>query len=105
MLAERILEETEVMRLMALEPNRRNHALLRLLYLAGLRLSEAAALSWHDLCKRGAGGQVAVFGKGGKTRAVLLPRLRSGANSSSSAVMTWTRHRCSARARAAPVAG
>ena len=72
-LAERILEEAEVARLIALEPNRRNHALLRLLYLAGLRLSEAAALSWHDLRKRGAGGQVTVFGKGGKTRAVLLP--------------------------------
>ena len=31
--------------LIALEPSRRNHALLRLLYLAGLRLSEAAALN------------------------------------------------------------
>jgi integrase/recombinase XerD len=72
-LAERILEEAEVARLIALEPSRRNHALLRLLYLAGLRLSEAAALSWCDLRKRGAGGQVTVFGKGGKTRAVLLP--------------------------------
>jgi integrase/recombinase XerD len=72
-LAERILEEAEVARLIALEPDRRNHALLRLLYLAGLRLSEAAALHWRDLRKRGAGGQVTVFGKGGKTRAVLLP--------------------------------
>ena len=41
-LAERILEEAEVARLIVLEPSRRNHALLRLLYLAGLRLSEAA---------------------------------------------------------------
>ena len=72
-LAERILEEAEVGRLIALEPSRRNHALLRLLYLAGLRLSEAAALSWCDLRKRGGAGQVTVFGKGGKTRAVLLP--------------------------------
>jgi integrase/recombinase XerD len=72
-LAERILEEAEVARLIALEPSRRNHALLRLLYLAGLRLSEAAALSWCDLRKRGGAGQVTVFGKGGKTRAVLLP--------------------------------
>jgi site-specific recombinase XerD len=78
-LAERILEETEVARLIALEPNRRNHALLRLLYLAGLRLSEAAALSWHDLRKRGVGGQVTVFGKGGKTRAVLLHELATNA--------------------------
>jgi integrase/recombinase XerD len=72
-LAERILEEAEVARPIALEPSRRNHALLRLLYLAGLRLSEAAALSWRDLRKRGGARQVTVFGKGGKTRAVLLP--------------------------------
>ncbi len=72
-LAERILEEAEVLKLIALEPDRRNHALLRLLYLAGLRLSEAAGLAWRDLRKRGAGGQVTVFGKGGKTRVVLLP--------------------------------
>ena len=68
-LAERILEEAEVARLIALEPDKRNHALLRLLYLAGLRLSEAAALRWRDLRRRGAGGgQVTVFGKGGRTR-------------------------------------
>ena len=72
-LAERILEEDEVAKLIALEPSRRNHALLRLLYLAGLRLSEAAALGWHDLRKRGGAGQVTVFGKGGKTSAALLP--------------------------------
>lgn len=72
-LAERILEEAEVAELIALEPSRRNHALLRLLYLAGLRLFEAAALSWCDLRKRGGAGQVTVFGKGGKTWAVLLP--------------------------------
>jgi len=77
-LAERILEEAEVIRLIALEPAPRNHALLRLLYVAGLRLSEAAGLAWRDLRKRGGGGQVTVFGKGGKTRVgktrvVLLP--------------------------------
>ena len=36
-LAERILEGAEVAKLIALEPNRRNHALRRLFYLAGLR--------------------------------------------------------------------
>ena len=104
MLAERILEEAEVERLIALEPNRRNHALLRLLYLAGLRLSEAAALNWHDLRKRGSAGQVTIFGKGGKTRAVLLP----ASLWRELAALRWdarTRRRSSARARAAPVAG
>ncbi len=41
-LAERILSETQVHRILALEPNRRNQALLRLLYAGGLRVSELA---------------------------------------------------------------
>jgi integrase/recombinase XerD len=73
-LAERILDESDVARLIALERAARNHALLRLLYLAGLRLSEACGLRWRDARRRGDGGQITVFGKGGKTRAaVLLP--------------------------------
>lgn len=72
-LAERILEQNDVVRLIALEPVPRNHALLRLLYLAGLRLSEAIGLHWRDVKRRTNGGQVTVFGKGGKTRVILLP--------------------------------
>lgn len=71
-LAERILSEAQVHQVLALENNSRNHALLRLLYAAGLRISEACALRWRDLQPRGAAGQVTVFGKGGKTRAILL---------------------------------
>ena len=44
-----------------------------MLYLAGLRISEACALHWRDLQPRQDGGQVTVFGNGGKTRVVLLP--------------------------------
>jgi site-specific recombinase XerD len=73
-LAERILSEADVHRLLALEPDARNRALLRLLYAGGLRVSELVALRWRDLQARDAGeGQVTVYGKGGKTRAVLLP--------------------------------
>jgi integrase/recombinase XerD len=72
-LAERILTEPDVHRLLALEPSRRNQVLLRLLYIAGLRVSEIAELKWRDLQPRTDGGQVTVFGKGGKTRVVLLP--------------------------------
>jgi integrase/recombinase XerD len=72
-LAERILLEADIVRILALERNRRNHALLRLLYTAGLRVSELAALKWRDLVVRDDAGQVTVFGKGSKTRAVLLP--------------------------------
>jgi integrase/recombinase XerD len=87
-LAERILTEPDVVRILALEPNRRNQVLLRLAYIAGLRVSEIAALTWRDLQPRTDGGQVTVFGKGDKTRTVLLPnsiwrellRFRQGAS-------------------------
>lgn len=72
-LAERILEEGDVVRLIAMEPNKRNHAMLRLLYVAGLRISEVCGLCWRDARRRDKAGQITVFGKGGKTRAVLLP--------------------------------
>jgi integrase/recombinase XerD len=73
-LAERILSEADVHRLLALEPDPRNRTLLRLAYAGGLRVSELVALRWRDLQARDAGkGQVTVYGKGGKTRAVLLP--------------------------------
>lgn len=71
-LAERIPSEDDVLALLASEPNPRNHAFIRLLYSAGLRLSEARALRWRDLQPRGDAGQVAVWGKGEKERIVLI---------------------------------
>ncbi|HWE62264.1 MAG TPA: tyrosine-type recombinase/integrase [Chloroflexota bacterium] len=71
-LAERILEEEAVVRMLALERDPRNVALLRLLYGGGLRLSEACALLWRDLQPRGEAGQVTVCGKGARERVVLL---------------------------------
>lgn len=72
-LNERILSETEVMNMIALETDERNRLILRLLYAGGLRVSELCALKWKDLINRHRSGQVTVFGKGGKTRTVLLP--------------------------------
>jgi hypothetical protein len=46
--------------------------MLRLLYSSAIRVSELARLKWCDLLPRSDGGQVTVFGKGGKTRAILL---------------------------------
>jgi site-specific recombinase XerD len=71
-LSERILDVDAVLHLLALERNARNKALLRLLYLGGLRISEACALRGRDLAPRDDAGQVTLFGKGGRTRAVLL---------------------------------
>ena len=71
-LAERILDVDAVVHMLALEREPRNKALLRLLYLGGLRIGEACRLRVRDLSARDDAGQVTVFGKGGKTRAVLL---------------------------------
>jgi integrase/recombinase XerD len=73
-LAERILSESDVYRLLhRAEGNPRNDALLLLAYASGGRVSELAALKWRDVQARGDAGQVTIFGKGGKTRAILLP--------------------------------
>lgn len=72
-LAERIMSESDVQHLLRLERNHRNAALLRLIYGAGLRVSEACGLRWRDLVARDDAGQCTIFGKGGKTRVILLP--------------------------------
>lgn len=71
-LAERIMTEAQVFTMLAKEPNARNHALLRLLYASGMRVSEICDLTWRDVQPRGDTGQITVFGKGEKTRTVLL---------------------------------
>ena len=73
-LADRILEENEVQRMIALEPNERNQVMLMTLYAAGLRVSELCGLKWRHLQARDGGGQMTVFGKRDKTRTILLPR-------------------------------
>ena len=73
-LSERILSEAEVNRMLALEPNPRNQVILTLLYSSGVRVSELCGLKWRDVQERDdAEGQISVFGKGDKTRAILLP--------------------------------
>jgi len=72
-LAERILSEEELMKLIALEPAPRNQVLIRLLYVTGGRVSEIVGASWRDLQPREDGGQICLFGKREKTRYVLLP--------------------------------
>lgn len=72
-LASKLLSEEEIFKLIHAEPKTRNQLLLRLLYVSAARISEALALRWSDLTPREQGGQVTIFGKGGKTRFVIIP--------------------------------
>lgn len=72
-LAERILPQWVIQTMIWLEPSKRNMVLLKLMYVAGVRVSEVTQLQWLSLQPRDVGGQVLVYGKGGKTRAIKLP--------------------------------
>lgn len=70
-LVERILTESQVLAMIASEPNQRNRAMLRFLYATGVRVEELIGLTWRDLKpSRISGAQVKVFGKGGATRVI-----------------------------------
>jgi integrase/recombinase XerD len=71
-LAERIMSEAQMQRMLALESDPRNHAMLRLMYNAGLRVSEVINLTWNDVRDNPNGGQVRVSGKGGKERYIQI---------------------------------
>lgn len=71
-LSDRILTEYEVLELIATEPKIRNQIMLRFLYETGCRLSEMCQLKWKHLKPRKGGGQVDIFGKGAKTRHILI---------------------------------
>src|SRR3954467_2416294 len=51
-LAERIMPEADMLRLIGMESNPRNRAMLTLLYGGGLRISELCGLCWRDLADR-----------------------------------------------------
>ena len=73
-LAERILSESEVHRIIDSEPMPRNKLILKMLYCSAVRVSELSNLKWKDLQEREDGGQVCIYGKGNKTHTVLLPQ-------------------------------
>lgn len=72
-LSERILTEEDVRRVIDMEECPRKRVALRVLYFMGLRISEMCALTWRDMTRRQQGGVASVFGKGNKTRHVLVP--------------------------------
>jgi len=69
-LADRILGETAIAKMLALTEGR-DHALVRVLYATGARVSEAVSLRWSHVATATDGGAfLTLFGKGGKTRTV-----------------------------------
>lgn len=73
-LAARILTEDEVLRMIHQTAKQRDNVLLRVLYASAGRISEVCGLTWADVQPNGDSGQVTLFGKGGKTRAVKLSK-------------------------------
>jgi len=72
-LSERILCEEDIQKMIILEDDARNKALLRLLYMGGLRISEACNLKWRDMQPAAdKGAYLNIFGKGDKTRSILI---------------------------------
>ncbi|MHB8285261.1 MAG: tyrosine-type recombinase/integrase [Caulobacteraceae bacterium] len=72
--SERILTREEVARLIGGETDPRRRALLRVLYVMGLRASELVELRWRDMtpvAKKG--GEARILGKGAKLRKVAVP--------------------------------
>jgi integrase/recombinase XerD len=73
-LAERILTEAEVLLMIHGERNARNRVVLILLYASGARVSELTRLEWRHVKPAEDGAHVTLFGKGGKTRTVRVPK-------------------------------
>ena len=73
-LSEKILDVSDVQGLIKYGvKNERDRLMLLLMYGCGLRVSEVVGLTWDDFKKHGDGGKVTVFGKGSKTRVIIIP--------------------------------
>lgn len=76
LLAQRILSEEELHRILDEARTPRNQLLLRLFYASGARVSELVTLQWKHVSRRttrdAVTGQITVIGKGDKARNVLL---------------------------------
>jgi integrase/recombinase XerD len=71
-LASRILDESTIIKIIYSEKNLRNHLFLKTSYLLGARVSEIINLTWKDFNPAEENVVVTLFGKGSKTRNVLI---------------------------------
>jgi integrase/recombinase XerD len=71
-LAERLLSEEEIAKIISAARGGRDNIMLRLMYATGARVSEICAMRWRNLQAVGDGGVIAIFGKGGQERVVRL---------------------------------
>ncbi len=72
--AQRILGEIEVRKLIDAANPGRDRLMLEVGYFGGLRVSELVSMAWRQVIARDSGeAQIEVFGKGGKVRQVLIP--------------------------------
>jgi integrase/recombinase XerD len=71
-LNERILQASEVKELINVAEGERDRSILILLYILGLRISELVGLNWSDFQPTEEAIAVTIFGKGHKTRTLLI---------------------------------
>jgi integrase/recombinase XerD len=71
-LNERILIDEEVKKLISAASSERDRLILKLIYVLGLRVSELVGLNWSDFKPTSDSVTVTVFGKGHKTRTLLI---------------------------------
>lgn len=73
-LSNRILKQSQVLKLISGAAAGRDRALLKLVYATGMRVSEVCRLRWCDFAEREDGEvQVTILGKGNKIRVVIVP--------------------------------
>ncbi len=73
-LAERILQEEDIVAIVGQAHTLRNRVLLKLFYASGARVSELASVYWGALIPRkNRQGQISLLGKGNKLRTLMLP--------------------------------
>jgi integrase/recombinase XerD len=71
-LSERILSRGEVLDMIYGTKSKRDRLLLKLLYVTGARVGELCQLTWQDIKPTDTGARITLFGKGDKTRVILI---------------------------------